>query len=110
MDKSRIENRLLHDHHLHLYVVHTGEERYFTIKLHTDKKHKMTDRAAIHVMSTHAPPPPPVAPSPPTKAPRLPPKTKPNPYDTATYLGATLCAGRRTTDCHNRHDAWRRRS
>jgi len=40
MDESSVQHRLLHDHDLHLYVVHTGEEQHFTIKLHIGKSTK----------------------------------------------------------------------
>jgi len=58
MDKPSIEKRLFRDHDLLLLVVRTGEEQHSTNKLHTDKEHKMTDRASRHVLSTHVPPPP----------------------------------------------------
>jgi len=76
------------------------------MKLHKDKQGNMNDRASGHALSTHSHPPPPAAPAPPPHRRPAPLKNKTEPprlYDTATYLGETLSASKRTTDSRNRH-------
>jgi len=51
----------------------------------------MNNPASRHVLSIHVPPPRRRPRPPPAIATPRPPKTTPNPYDTATHLGATLC-------------------